>query len=106
MVALLAVACFAHITSAADQFLPPDQAYRYSTRVEGDRLFVTWRIEPGYYLYKSKLGIAATMATVQLAQPQWPQGENHTDEYFGTQEIYRGTVEIPVRMQFHGTARP
>jgi thiol:disulfide interchange protein DsbD len=106
LIALLAALCLAHVASAADQFLPPDQAYKYSTRVDGDRLFVTWRIERGYYLYKSKLGIASTMATVQLAEPAWPKGENHTDEYFGTQEIYRGTVEIPVQIQFHGPERP
>lgn len=106
LIALLAAVCTAHVASAADQFLPPEQAYEYSTRVEGDRLFVTWRIEPGYYLYKGKMGIASAMSTVQLAEPAWPKGENHTDEYFGTQEIYRGTLEIPVRMQFHGPERP
>ncbi|MGH8186388.1 MAG: protein-disulfide reductase DsbD [Steroidobacteraceae bacterium] len=106
LVSLLAAMGAARVASAADQFLPPDQAYKYSTRVEGDQLFVTWRVEPGYYLYKSKMGVASAMSTVQLAEPAWPKGENHTDEYFGTQEIYRGTAQIPVRIQFHGPERP
>lgn len=87
---------------AKDDFLPPERAYRYSARVEGDQLIVTWKIEPGYYLYKKKLGIASTMATVQLGTPAWPKGENHTDEYFGTQEIYRGTIDVPTPIILHG----
>lgn len=87
---------------AADEFLPPEQAYRYTTRVAGDRLIVTWKVEPGYYLYKKKMGIASTLSSVQLGEPAWPKGEEHTDEYFGTQEIYRGTVEVPVPIAMHG----
>lgn len=96
---LFAVLAFAFAATAAhakDDFLPPEKAYRYSTKVEGDRLIVTWKIEKGYYLYKKKLGIASSMSSVQLGTPEWPKGESHKDEYFGEQEIYRGTVDIPV----------
>src|SRR6185436_18728697 len=33
---------------------------------------------------------------VQLGTPAWPKGEDHTDEYFGTQEIYRKAMEVAV----------
>ena len=88
--------CSSRRRSAKDDFLSPDRAYRYTTRVEGDRLIVAWDIEPGYYLYKKKMGVVSTTADAQLGEPQWPKGEDHTDEYFGTQEIYRGKVEVPV----------
>lgn len=91
--------------TAADDFLPPQQAYRYAARVEGDRLILTWTIEKGYYLYKNKMGVASSLSTVQLGQPAWPRGEDHEDEYFGKQEIYRGTVEVPVPISIAG-ARP
>jgi thioredoxin:protein disulfide reductase len=87
---------------ASDEFLRPEQAYRYTLRADGERLVVTWQIEPGYYLYKKKLGIASKTSGVQLAEPAWPRGEDHTDEYFGTQEIYRGTVEVPVELAVQG----
>src|SRR5262245_36362655 len=60
-----------------DDFLPPQKAYRYATRVEGDRLIVTWTIEPGYYLYKKRMGVVSTMDSVQLGEPAWPRGEDH-----------------------------
>ena len=86
---------------AKDDFLPPEKAYRYSVRTEGDRVVVSWKIEPGYYLYRKKMAVASSMATVQLGEPAWPKGEDHTDEYFGTQEIYRGTVDVPVPFTVH-----
>jgi thiol:disulfide interchange protein DsbD len=104
----LAIVLFAiaRPTWAKDDFLPPEQAYRYTVAAEGDRIVVRWQVEPGYYLYKKKMGVASTMATVQLGEPEWPKGESHTDEYFGTQEIYRGKVDVPVPFTVHSGERP
>ena len=54
-VVLLAQLLLVGTASAKDDFLPPERAYRYTTRVEGDRVIVAWDIEPGYYLYKKKI---------------------------------------------------
>jgi thiol:disulfide interchange protein DsbD len=99
---LLALSLTTPFAFAKDDFLPPEQAYRYSTRIEGDQLVVTWKVESGYYLYKKKMAIASPISSLQLGEPQWPKGEDHEDEYFGRQEIYRGTVEIPVALIEHG----
>jgi thioredoxin:protein disulfide reductase len=101
-VVLLAQLLLLGTASAKDDFLPPERAYRYATRVEGDRVIVAWNIEPGYYLYKKKMGVVSAASTVQLGEPLWPKGEDHTDEYFGTQEIYRGKVEVPVPFTIPG----
>jgi thiol:disulfide interchange protein DsbD len=102
---LLAAALLTQRAEAKDDFLSPDKAYRYTTRVEGDRLIVAWDIEKGYYLYKKKMGVVSASPDAQLGEPQWPKGEDHTDEYFGTQEVYRGKVEVPVPIVLSG-ARP
>ncbi len=91
---------------AKDDFLPPEKAYRYTVKADGDHVIVHWQIEPGYYLYKKKMGVASSMATVQLGEPVWPKGKDHTDEYFGTQEIYRGSVDVPVPFTVHSGERP
>lgn len=101
-VVLLAQLLLIPAASAKDDFLPPERAYRYTTRVEGDRVIVAWNIEPGYYLYKKKMGVVSAASTAQAGEPLWPQGEDHTDEYFGTQEIYRGKVEVPVPFTIPG----
>ncbi|WP_116808273.1 protein-disulfide reductase DsbD [Steroidobacter cummioxidans] len=104
--AALAWLALAQPALAKDDFLPPQQAYRYTIDAAGDRIVVRWQVAPGYYLYKKKMGVASTMATVQLAEPEWPKGEDHTDDYFGTQEIYRGSVDVPVAFTVHGAERP
>src|SRR5690606_15194749 len=43
------------------------------------------------------------LSSVQLADPQWPKGEDHEDEYFGRQEIYRGTIDVPVTLVAQGS---
>lgn len=91
---------------ARQEFLPPDQAYRYTAEVDGDRIVIRWQVAPGYYLYKNKMAVASTLPTVQTAEPEWPKGETHTDEYFGTQEIYRGSVAVPVAFTVQGPERP
>jgi thiol:disulfide interchange protein DsbD len=101
-VVLLAQLLLIAAASAKDEFLPPERAYRYTTRVEGDRVIVAWTIEPGYYLYKKKTGVVSTTSTAQLGEPLLPKGEDHTDEFFGTQEIYRGKVEVPVPFTIPG----
>lgn len=106
LAAALAWLALAHPALAKDDFLAPQQAYRYTIDAEADRIVIHWKVEKGYYLYKKKMGVASTMATVQLAEPLWPKGEDHTDDYFGTQEIYRGNVDVPVAFTVHGPERP
>jgi thiol:disulfide interchange protein DsbD len=103
---LLAQLLLVAAASAKDDFLSPDKAYRYTTRVAGDRLIVAWDIEKGYYLYKKKMGVVSSTADAQLGEPLWPKGEDHTDEYFGTQEVYRGKVEVPVPIVISGSRPP
>ena len=66
---LLSFAVLANVASAKDDFLAPEQAYRYSARIAGDQLIVSWKIEKGYYLYKKRMGVASSMSTVQLGPP-------------------------------------
>lgn len=101
VLALLCCLFAASSASAKDDFLKPEDAYRYSTRVEGDQLVVSWTIEPGYYLYKKRMGVASALSSVQLGEPKWPKGEDHEDEFFGKQEIYRGRIDVPVPIVAH-----
>ncbi len=103
LMSMIALAFIALPSIAKDDFLRPEQAYRYSVRTEADRVIVSWTVEPGYYLYKKKMGIASSLSSLQLGEPEWPRGEDHEDEFFGKQEIYRGTFEVPVPIIEHGS---
>ncbi len=80
-----------------EDLLRPEQAFRYQVEDTGEALVVRWNVEPGYYLYRQKLGIETDDAELLLGDPALPDGEIHEDEYFGRQEIYRGgfTMRVP-----------
>lgn len=77
-------------------FLPPEQAFRLSASVDGNLIRVRWLIADGYYLYRSKFDIKPESPALTLDPPVFPDGVSKTDEYFGTQEIYRQEVEAVV----------
>ncbi|MBX3694088.1 MAG: protein-disulfide reductase DsbD [Steroidobacteraceae bacterium] len=87
---------------ADDEFLPPLQAYRYTIDSDGQRIVVHWRVEPGYYLYRKRMGIVTEAPGVTLGEAVYPRGELHTDEYFGEQEIFRGAFDVTVPVTIEG----
>ncbi len=82
--------------ASADEFLPPETAYQYTLDSDGRQIVVHWNVEGGYYLYRKRMGVATSDAGVALGEPVYPQGQIHTDEYFGEQEIFRGKFDVVV----------
>lgn len=81
---------------AADDFLPVEQAFPTSAArtADGD-IVVTWQIADTYYLYKHAFDFsAADDSTAKLGAPQIPDGEKHSDEFFGPVETYRDSVRV------------
>jgi thioredoxin:protein disulfide reductase len=75
--------------SGGDEFLQPDEAFRFDAIPDGpDHVKLIWQIAEGYYLYKARIKVATASDQAQLGALEMPQGETKTDEYFGKQEIY------------------
>jgi thiol:disulfide interchange protein DsbD len=86
--------------SAEDAFLPPDQAFRISGQApDGETVLVSWDIEDGYYMYRSKFKFRSETVGIEAGSPKTPEAEVKQDEFFGDVEVYRGRVdvEIPLR---------
>ncbi len=77
-----------------DEYLEPEQAFQYTASADENTVTVEWRVTPGYYLYKKRMGLASTNPEVKVGDSQYPKGEVHNDEYFGEQEIFRGTFKV------------
>ncbi|UOK40400.1 protein-disulfide reductase DsbD [Pseudomonas palleroniana] len=73
-------------------FLPVGKAFTFtSERLETGETQLYWQIADGYYLYKQRMkfdGLAD--------KPALPQGEAHSDEFFGEQEVYRQGLEVKI----------
>ncbi len=77
-----------------DEFLPPEDAFKYTVTADEKAVTVEWRATKGYYLYQKRLGLAAATPGVTVGESVYPKGEIHKDEYFGEQEIFRGTFKV------------
>lgn len=105
--------------TGGDDFLQPDQAFRFDAIPDGpDHVKLIWQIADGYYLYRARIKVATTSDQAQLGTLEMPAGETKTDEYFGKQEIYHrelvagvpvarssGTAfALPIKVTYQGCA--
>jgi thioredoxin:protein disulfide reductase len=110
---------FQQARASGDNFLPPDQAFRFDALADGtDRVRLDWEIADGYYLYRTRIKVATASRSAELGAPQFPAGQFKTDEYFGRQEIYHrelivavpvaraapGAIELPLAVTYQGCA--
>src|SRR5215467_8833988 len=105
--------------TSGDDFLPPDQAFRFDALADGtDRVRLNWEIADGYYVYRARIKVKTTSTSAQLGAPQFPPGQVKTDEYFGKQEVYHhelvatvpvarasgAPLELPLEVTYQGCA--
>ncbi|MBB3243530.1 thiol:disulfide interchange protein DsbD [Pseudomonas sp. Tn43] len=75
-------------------FLPVEKAFTFtSERLESGETQLYWQIADNYYLYQKRLKFDG-LAPEQL--PALPQGEFHSDEFFGEQQVYRQGLELKI----------
>jgi thiol:disulfide interchange protein DsbD len=83
--------------SSDDEFLPPDEAFRFSAFADGaDGAALSWVIADGYYLYRHRLAVKTDTPGVTPGALQLPDGERKTDEFFGQVEVYHHQLDATV----------
>ncbi len=102
---LLAYCSFALAPAASaadDDFLEPDQAFKFSARMlDPNTIAVSYEIADGYYMYRERFKFAATGAT--LGVPQYPPGKVKFDNTFQKNvETYRQTVTVTIPVSANG----
>lgn len=71
----------------ASKLLPAEQAFVPTITVGEEGIKLQFTIADGYYLYRSKIE-ANTQPDNLLGQAKFSDGQNKTDDFFGTQEVY------------------
>ena len=75
-------------------FLPMEKAFVFtSERLESGETQLYWQIADGYYLYQKRLKFDGLPAE---QHPVLPEGEAHSDEFFGEQQVYRQGLELKI----------
>lgn len=92
---LLAALCAATSSFASlteDDLLPIDEAFALTADTDAGSLRLHWRIAEGYYLYRHRVALKPLTDGVAIDEPALPDGQRHTDEFFGDVETYRGEL--------------
>lgn len=96
----LILAQFGPIARAADDFLDPAVAFKFSATEKPGEVDVTYKIADGYYMYRERFAFATRNGTSTIGEPQLPAGHVKFDETFNKNvETYRNelTIRIPVK---------
>ena len=95
--ALLGMLLLAGAGSArAQDVVRPEVAFPYTIEANAGAIELRFAVLDGYYLYRERFGFATTSPGIRLGAAQFPRGEDHEDEFFGKQEIYRHEFTITV----------
>lgn len=86
-------------SSAADQALPEDQAFRVEAiATSSDQILLRVQVAPGYYLYRDKTVLSTSSPGIALGQPQWPPAQPYEDAHFGQVMVYFESFEAPLAL--------
>lgn len=105
LIPLFLLATFAHAEGFLDRiggnkqptFLPPDQAFSLSLSTHGQAtVLASFRITPGYYLYKDKIQLSAADGKIRFKQINLPKGELKNDPNFGEIEVYHNSFQAEI----------
>lgn len=91
----LSMLLFSPATLTVDEkdLLPVDQAYVLSAKVIArDKIEFTWKIAPGYYLYRHRMSVTSSDGNFKTEALQLPEGQHKKDQFFGEVQTYRNEV--------------
>ncbi|SIT36756.1 Thiol:disulfide interchange protein DsbD [Paraburkholderia ribeironis] len=94
------LAQFGTLARAAEDFLDPAVAFKFSATEKPGEVEVTYKIADGYYMYRERFAFATRNGTSTIGAPQLPAGHVKFDQTFNKNvETYRNelTIRIPVK---------
>jgi thiol:disulfide interchange protein DsbD len=88
---------FTSCTLMANEPLSMDQGFKFTAVVKDSQTVIAqWQMPPGYFLYRKHLKITADSPDVKLGSLIFPNGITKSEPGFGSYEVYKNTVSIPV----------
>ena len=81
-------------------FLPPDEAFGLEVSAPDDHtLIASFRVTPGYYLYRDKVVFNITDLGVSVANVTLPKGEMKNDANFGNMEVFHQSFQAQLKLE-------
>jgi thioredoxin:protein disulfide reductase len=98
--ALLAAVLGWSTVAAAEEFLPPEQAFAFSVRpVDSRTVRLHWDIAPGYHLYRDRITVQSDVEGVKWVPLQMPAAEEQFDPNFNKMmAIYNHALDVDLQL--------
>jgi len=78
-------------------FLPADQAFALQVSAGDEHtLLASFKVTPGYYLYRSKVSFTVSGNAAKIASVNLPKGEIKQDPNFGATEVYHHPFQVEI----------
>jgi thiol:disulfide interchange protein DsbD len=112
LILLLCVAPLAHADllsfgSKKPSFLPADQAFALEVQpIDKDTLLASFKITPGYYLYRDKTGFTVADGKTKITRVSLPKGEEKNDPNFGLIEVYHQSFQAEIELEAADISQP
>lgn len=97
-----------HSVVAADQPLPPDEAFSFKASFKrADTVVAEIIPAKNHYLYKNKTRFVLKNASgVLIREVRLPAGETKNDPFFGPVEVYKAPVTVEILLDRGPKAKP
>lgn len=96
----------AQAASDPQDLLEPDQAFALTVKArDADTIEASWKIAPGYYLYRDKFKFESLDPALVLKPAVLPAGKVKNDPTFGRIETYSHDVAVRLPFERTGDAR-
>lgn len=80
-------------------FLPPDQAFGLQIESrDAQNLLASFRVTPGYYLYRDKIKFEVKDGKVKILTVNIPKGEMKQDPSFGYTEVFHRSFQVEITL--------
>ncbi len=98
LAAIQILALQAGVASAAEEPLPPDQAFKLKVSLRSPNTVIAeFTPAKGHYLYKNKTFFALkNSGGVLIREVRLPPGEVKNDPFFGTMETYKKPIQVEI----------
>lgn len=90
---------FGSDSSESPAFLPVEEAFRFTGRIEENKAIIDVQVTPEHYLYKHRFTFTPVTDIAKLATAAYPDGEQIFDPYYNKElEIFSENfvVELPI----------
>ena len=103
----LAHADFLPFGSKKPSFLPADQAFALNVHaIDQDTLLASFKVTPGYYLYRDKTRFSVGGGKTRIARVLLPKGETKDDPNFGMIEVYHNSFQAEIALNKADVTKP